>query len=595
LQHNPVDGHAVSTAKQELTAANGDFTQLNADLSWIPGAASATPKYGSLLSAGKRLAPVAVELTSAGMTACDALNLLITRLKNPLDPQSAGISQADVTTLNHDFAQVTALFNRAVVQIGQLSPSDLQADPRLGPAVTQLKAALPRIHQGLAALQTVIGALPLLLGVGTPSNYLVEQLDSTELRPGGGFIGTYGILTVTGGRLQTIQMQDVDLLDAPYKYGDQVIPIPPEYAWFSGLFPRWGFRDSNLDADFPTSAQNGEQLYHTEGGKEQLQGVIAITPWLIQKALKITGPIDVPEYHETITADNFIERIHYHQLLYSEGADSVLDPTTGTSLRKRFTGFLFEHFMARVKAMAATPQIADLAKLAMDSIHSKDIQFYLNDHATEQVLQQYHLSSAIEAPATGDSLFVVDANIIADKANSEMTYVMQDAVTLDASGTAVHKTTLTYTWPVSDYSSNSNWAFGFTDYYEDYLRVYVPPNSVLQSQSGWIAKGTSQAFGRTVFAGKVFVPYGGQPTTVSLTWSVPNAALHDSAGWHYRSLVQKQAGITWTYQPHVILPACASGVVAMGLAVSGNGITLPDPHLAQDLTLGLDYVCAAGK
>ena len=37
----------------------------------------------------------------------------------------------------------------------------------------------------------------------------------------------------------------------------------------------WRFRDSNLDADFPTAAREGELEYTREGGNVPVQGVIA--------------------------------------------------------------------------------------------------------------------------------------------------------------------------------------------------------------------------------------------------------------------------------------------------------------------------------
>src|SRR5262249_7163033 len=159
-------------------------------------------------------------------------------------------------------------------------------DPRIASGVATFRAEAPQLEEWLRTAQRALPLLAPLLGVVTPASYLLEVMDSTELRPAGGFIGNYGLLTLKGGRLGAVQVQDVDLLDAPFKYGAKRIPVPAVYGWFAQLIDHWAFRDSNLDADFPTAARYGEQLYQQEGGTTPVQGVVAITPWLIRDALQ---------------------------------------------------------------------------------------------------------------------------------------------------------------------------------------------------------------------------------------------------------------------------------------------------------------------
>ena len=108
----------------------------------------------------------------------------------------------------------------------------------------------------------------------------------------------------------TVRIKDVYSLDTPFEAAGGQIPFPASYSWFN-LTPTWSFRDSNLDADFPTAARYAELTYRQEGGTVPVQGVIAVTPAFIERALAITGPIDVPEFHETITGQNLVARIHY--------------------------------------------------------------------------------------------------------------------------------------------------------------------------------------------------------------------------------------------------------------------------------------------
>lgn len=586
LMQNPFDSVARGQACSRFHRADTDFSLIRHDLDGIPAGVSLIPHYGQLVQAAQRLVPIASGVSHAGVIGCDALNLASARLSNPLQKSGKGMTAQDLATIRSDTSQIASLLHDVSGDLRQLQPSDLTFDPRSAVWLRDMQAELPQLQKAIGTATTLLQSAPALLGIGQPANYLVEQLDSTELRPGGGFIGTYGIATLSGAGLANLVMTDVDLLDRPYEAAGKVIPYPPQYRWFPLARDSWSLRDSNLDADFPTSARNAEQNYHIEGGTVSLQGVIAITPWLIVNALKITGPIYVPEYHETITAANLVDRIHYYQLGAHSGPDYIPSPDGHSSLRKRFTSYLFEHFFAalRQRVPTAMPQFFHLFTSA---VQTKDIQIYVDAAAAENILRQYNIASAIEAPS-GDSVFIVDANVIGNKANDFMTYSLNDRISVDGLGVATHRATLTYNWPITAESSRND--YGTTSFYRDYLRIYVPPGSVLEGQSGWDTQGVSQAFGRTVFSGFFTMVYGSS-RTITLTWTTPKAATYSAGGWHYSYLMQRQAGVTWSYHVTVTLPACLRGNgPTPTIPASGRDVVAAVP-LTHDTTMHADSHC----
>lgn len=587
LETNPLNATAVTTALADFSQAGYDFDQVQTMLGQVPAAAGAVPNYGAKFTAALHLLPIARDAARVGIVGCDALVLVSSRLRDPLTATSQGITRSDLSVLSSDLDQARQLLADLSLRVNALSAADMRIDPRIAPALAEFRSSAPALGDYLATAQTLLQVAPGVLGIGKPTDYLVEQLDSTELRPGGGFVGTYGVLALSGARLTTswpVPMTDVDLLDKPFEFAGGSIPYPPQYTWFP-LASSWSLRDSNLDADFPTGAVWAERLYREEGGTLPVQGVIAITPWLIQGALQITGPIYVPEYGETVNAANLIDRIHYHQLLDAEGADYIPSADGHSSLRKRFTSYLFEHFLARVRQVAPA-RMADFVRLALSALSSKDIQLYVNSAPAESLLRRYHRASAIEAPA-GDSFLSVDANIIADKANNFITYTLRDQITLDRTGTAHHQTTLTYTWPRG--AESEEYAYG--TYYRDYARVYVPPASRLRAQQGWDPQRSSRAFGRAVWAGILTVGYGSS-TTITLTWDEPGAARLGAAGWQYHYLVQKQPGLTWHIDLRVRVTGCAATVgTATGWSARRDGTYTAGGPLSQDRNLELDYRC----
>ncbi|HLQ30950.1 MAG TPA: DUF4012 domain-containing protein [Ktedonobacteraceae bacterium] len=582
LPHNPLDANSVVKAQKEFIAASNELVLLDNALKSVPNIDTYIPVYGEKLRAALEVLPVALEATQAGKIGCDVLNLLISRFHDPTNVNSQGLTMADMTTIRNDFQQVEAIFYQLIDQVNHLSPSDAQLDPRVGKLMTSFHTYLPAILSSLDDTDKLLAILPAILGIGKPSSYLIEVLDSTELRPGGGFIGNYGVLTLTNGRETDAHITDVDLLDRPFEAAGHVIPFPSAYQWFDISPGSWSLRDTNLDADFPTVARYSQQNYKREGGTGTFQGVMAITPVLIQQMLGITGPINVPEYHEIITAQNLIARIHYHQLAASEGVDTIVASDGKSSQRKHFTALLAEHFLDRIHELGSSA-LPKLVQLMISSLHTKDLQVYLNNSVAESYLQRFHIDASIQSPP-GDSLFVVDANIAADKANPYIVDTLNDSVTIDSQGNAIHQTTLTYAWKIPGP------VYG-TGPYRDYIRIYAPPGSILHEESGFQSRGTSKAFGRTVWAGFFTLNFG-QTRTITLQWSVPHAAIKGAHGWHYQYLLQRQAGTVWTIHLHLVLPACAMISNPSGaLVYSHKVLSIPVNSLSQDTNLGVDYTC----
>ena len=568
----PLDTPLVTHAQQEFAAASAAFARLDTDLQSFPGASTLIPAYGARLSAALRLVPVAMKISLAGVAGCDALNVIISRFHEPLST-SHGLTIEDLATIGKDLHQIEANANQAAAQVNALQPADLQFDSRIGKAIAAFHQYLPSLQALLQETDQLLPALPSLLGISAPAYYLVEILDSTQLRPGGGVIKDYGFATIIGGRLSAAHITDVNLLDTHFIATGQTLPLPSAYRWFDLASSSWTFRDSNLDADFPTAAGYAERNYSSEGGRVALQGVIAITPTLMEHALAITGPIDVPELHETVTAGNLLDRIHYYEL----GPGSKHGSTSST-----FTELLAQDFLTRVHQLPSSVSLK-LLQLVGSSLRTKDLQIYFNASPAENLLQLNHVDAAIQT-SLGDNFLVVDANIAADNANQFITSTLDDRVTIDGSGNATHHATIRYAW-----LKNGD-VYG-SPLYRDYVRIYVPPGSSLQEQQGWQPLGTNQAFDREVWAGSFTLAYG-QTDTITLTWTEKGIAKKDAAGWHYQYLIQRQAGTQWMLNVQVTLPSCVVRTQTSGGLISHDGqITTLTRSLTGDMNLGVDYSC----
>jgi hypothetical protein len=329
---------------------------------------------------------------------------------------------------------------------------------------------------------------------------------------------------------------------------------PAKWSWWP--FSNFGLRDANDSGDFPTDAQEAISLFAKEGGG-QVDGVIDLTPIPIEHLLTITGPIFVPDYNETITADNLEDRLHYYQQNPAGIAKERLISANDHSItaRKRFTSLVGRLLQDKIRHLPLS-QLLLVGKQVLADMRSKDLEVYLSNPDAEALLTKYGLDAALDRASTSDTWAVVQANISISKATQYVHTTERDTVYLDASGGATHNMTITL-----NYNKQGD-VYG-PPTYRDYLRVYAPAGSRLISGFGF-ANGlptssklttrftlgpptntTSDEPGLAMWGGLVVVAPS-QQVTITLRWYTPDVAAPaksvDAGQPPYTVLVQRQSG-----------------------------------------------------
>ncbi|HLC48817.1 MAG TPA: DUF4012 domain-containing protein [Candidatus Andersenbacteria bacterium] len=175
-----------------------------------------------------------------------------------------------------------------------LMPEDIASD------IEKLQDIIPQAKNTLHHLLQESDTLLALLGASRDRQYLILFANSDEMRPVGGFIGTVGLVNISRGKVENIDVRSVYDGDGQLKK----FLAPP-----NPLLPivnRWFLRDSNWFVDYEVSARKAAELFEKEGGPT-VDGVITLTPKVIQNLLAVTGPIQVPGYDRVVTAENFIQ------------------------------------------------------------------------------------------------------------------------------------------------------------------------------------------------------------------------------------------------------------------------------------------------
>lgn len=477
-----LDADTLLRAKKELNAAHNDFTQVQFLIdhtSLISLVEQYAPQYRSQITSARAASQVGVDVSNIGQTLINTAIVLAPRFRGPLlnSSQTPLVTSADLTIVGSTLDTIMPYVDDMQRQARNMSLAALPVNAHQREQVQQLIQLLPQVKTALVQGRTLLNAMGWLLGVDGQRTFLVQTMDRAELRATGGFTGQYGELHVAGGRVAPFSLRDISLIEYADNSPTSDQAAPSAYrSWWP--FANWGLRDSNLSADFPTSAQLAINQYNREVHR-QVDGVVLFTPFLIEHVLQVTGPIHIESYNETITAQNLESRLHYYQLDNAGIAKqiSISSGDKSTSDRKHFTSLVAHTLMDTVRHASPTTLLA-LGKQMLQDMKTKDLQVYLTNSQLEGVLTQNGYAAQVDHSTTHDGLYVVQTNVSANKASQYVKTMMYDTVTLDTNGGATHLLQMQLAY------NQLNFVYGL-DTYRDYVRVYVPPTAKFLGGNGF--------------------------------------------------------------------------------------------------------------
>lgn len=598
----------------QLAAAHTDFVALGQMLAFTGPLENAQSTLHNLA----RLTQVAVDLTGGGQALLDVASATLgSLLADPFAPRAtAALSPAALQAAHGRLMDAQAQLDDAAALAPTITADGL---PGSFSANGKLSAILAKVGQAARLSRyfgQLLGVAPQLLGVDKPATYVLLAMDHSELRTGGGFIGNYGLLSVTSAHLQSTTLRDTYVLDAAYfaRTGQQP---PATYPWWpyhngSAIYG-WGLRDSNLSPDFPTNARTALGILHAVQDDPSLRaptppvGVLAITSAVLAQIITVGGgSLRLAEYPDhIITPENLDDTIHCFQLGACQAEQPHVPPGTPHSTdRKRFTAFLGQTLVDHVRHFSGS-QLKAFMRDVFQDLSTKDLQVYLTPSQAEGVLLDAGLAGNIIAP-TADTWFVTDTNIGGNKANAFVTQAEDDVVTLLPGGVAMHRLLIRTTYhrqgPLYEGST------GQTSYWE-YRRVYIPTGAHIAGESGFVngsgrhklnATSTSDTHGYAMFGAALSIADGldaGQcqpfPNTPAsqpwdcapqvrdtyIVWTTPHAWQRVGSRISYSLTIQRQPGSNVSISVHLDASHVTTDLTAAQLAAATRDPDLPSDAL----------------
>jgi hypothetical protein len=380
-----------------------------------------------------------------------------------------------------------------------------------------------------------------LLGMNSPRTYLLLFQNDKELRPTGGFMTAYAIMTVDKAKFNPVLSDDIYNLDAKYKPS---IPAPdPIVKYIKGpyvLNKNLRLRDMNWSPDFPTSMKMFTEAIAGVGVKN-IDGIIAVDTKVLDNLLNVIGPIGVPGFGNFSTAIdpqcNCSQVIHALEAYADVEGPIIWDPLTGKIIqrpansenRKKIIGPLMNSILANAMGQPKD-KLAPLFTAAFNSVMEKDVLIYLLDTKMQQAIADFGIGGAIRQDYKYDYLSVIDANLGGRKSNLYATEDVTQDVKIAGDGSVTKTVTITYKNP----EKQDGW---LNSVLPTWVRVYVPKGSTLVSSDGLDAKSDPyEELGKTVFAGYFQLRPEGV-AKVTFEYKLPFKATGQ-----YKLLIQKQPG-----------------------------------------------------
>ncbi len=384
----------------------------------------------------------------------------------------------------------------------------------------------------------LVNALPDILGFPEPSNYLVIFQNTDELRPSGGFIGSYAILQSKNASLKKITTADSYHLDMPVRNSLDVKanPVLNRYLKSEKMF----LRDANWSPDWIQSAKNINFIYKEilkswpedkeKPFNEDFDFIIAITPDLVESLLEIVGPID--HKGKLYTANNFQAQLQKQvEIDYIEQGISSWE-------RKSVISDLLEIIETRLLNLEQKnwPQL--IYKIT-DQADKKNILIYAKDDYTQEIFKNLDWTGQVKTVA-GDYIMVVDANMAALKTDALINRSMKYKAKI-FNGNVESSLSLNY----KHLGTEINWR---TSKYHSYTRIYLPIDAENIEVSGFTSDSVKiykdNELNKKVVAGYFTVLLDSEKSIV-LNYETTNK---DD---NYNLYIQKQPGTNWKTKVNV--------------------------------------------
>lgn len=354
------------------------------------------------------------------------------------------------------------------------------------------------------------------LGDGSDKLYLLAAQNSAEIRASGGFPGSMGTIRIEDGVLT------IDDFKTVY---DMISVNPPteahitdtEYLLFSGSLDY--ARDACYIPDFERVGEIWALAYESKND-EHIDGVISLTPVIIQKVLAYTGAVTLSDGTE-LNGDNATQMLQkdlYYKYLSSNSSYKISNAndyvdSLFAETAKIVMGKLVDDFDIN--------RIADYSKIFTDGGKDRTILMWMEDETAESYVKAAGCSGALNDDPSNP-----EAGVFFSGANGSKLgwFVSLDTqigdVTVNDDGSRTYDVTVTVSNDITrdDMYRAGNYIIGnYNGQVESYLHLFAPAGGTISDfeTSNSMTMNMDEYYGLEVAYNVEFMLAPSNPVTVT--------------------------------------------------------------------------------
>lgn len=442
---------AFSDAGKNFLQAQSDLSNVNSFLLSVAGlipndSAKLASSGKHLIRAGQLSSELGEKLSGAMILPPDKAPTALTVLQNFLTKAEEALPLARELE-----KEVSKVDSKALPEEYQAQFSDLSG--KISFLVSSLEESITLGHQ-------ITG----FLGEKMDKRYMLVFQNNAEKRGPGGFVGSFATIDLRRGEITRLTVPKGGTYDT--EAGLSRLVASPEPLRL--LNPRWHFWDSNWWPDWPRSAKKLMWFYEQSNGPT-VDGVISLTPTVLERVLEIVGPIDMTkDYGVVIDSKNFWT---VTQTFSEQKPDVTKEP-------KKIIGDLMNRLMEEIPKRLNPEKTVALIGVLEQALDEKLILPYVTDEELQSTITRLDWAGEIKQ-TKGDYLMVTNTNIGGQKTDRVINETLTHDVRILADGSIVDTLTIRREHP----ATRGELFVGVRNV--DWLRVYVPQGSTLLSASGF--------------------------------------------------------------------------------------------------------------
>ena len=515
------------------------------------------------------------KILTAGQEISLGNSFLLSALKD-VNPSSTFSKK--IETINGYLDSALPHYKQALSDFNEVKTQNLPTEYQQ--TFNEYRALFSSLVNDFSNLNDLGKSLPEIFGGKGMRRYLVVFQNEDELRPTGGFIGSFAVIDVKDGKIQNITVPPGGSYDLQGQLTEFV--EPPSPLLISNK--RWEFQDSNWFPNFEDSAQ--KMLWFFNKSRQiTADGVIAVNSSVLTRLLAVMGPIKDDTRDLTLNTENAITTIQ-NTVESTDAKNSKKPKQIITDLTPKF----LEYFK-NIDTAEAMPLLISLN----EALQQKEIQVYFTDENSEQKAKEFGWAGQVlNTKNNQDYLMVINTNIQGQKSDAKIKQQIYHEALVQDDGTIIDNVIVK-----REHTGTSNVKL-YDQTNIDYIRIYVPAGSQLLSAEGftwpdekffrtpesWYKKDTDLAriesaetidgqsgtritseFDKTAF-GNWMITEPGQTTVAKFSYRLPfklnsvnkkeglNKILFSSEeqSLAYQLVLQKQSGNNTSFESQLILP-----------------------------------------